>query len=69
MWIKGLNMKGKTIKLITGTVGKHFGYLAIWKYFLMQQYEHEIIHLFIHLANIYGALTTWPDTRKTGKRE
>lgn len=29
-------MKGKTINLLTETVGKHFGYLAICNYFLIK---------------------------------
>lgn len=40
MWFKDLNMKEKIIKMVTETVGKHFGYLGIPKYFLIKQYEH-----------------------------
>lgn len=40
MWIKDLNRKSKTTKLVIETVGKYFGYLMIWRYFLIKQNEH-----------------------------
>lgn len=56
-------MKGKTINLLTETVGKHFGYLAICNYFL-NICTQEILHLCIHLTNVYGTPTHYmPDTK------